>query len=162
MLAGGYSHNAISTGAVEEPKCSSISRQLWDSGRCSTHFPPGRQELWRAYCISPPKSSLALYSSQEPPQEADTALQSSQTFAHELSFVPGTVIRLESLEVSCGGRKRSVLSFLLYHLQLLSRFVRLQGILRSLADLFAWEDEPLRAAGSTATLHTAAMHPFFP
>lgn len=150
-------HNAFSSAAVVELMCSNNSRQLQGSSRCSMPFPPRRQDLWRAFYVSPPKSSLAPYSSQQPAQDADTVLQSSQTFAHELSFVPGTVIRLESLEVSHGGRKSLVLSFLLDHFQLLSRFFRSQGILRSLPDLFAWEDEPLRAAGSTATLHIPAM-----
>lgn len=134
--AGGHSHNAISRAADVEPTC----RNIPDSSRtCSTHFPPGRQELWRAYYISPPKSSLALYLAQEPAQGLVTVLQSSQTFSHELSFVPGTGIRLESLKVSGGGRKSLLLRFLslLYHFQLLSRFFRSQGILRSLPDLFA-------------------------
>lgn len=153
-------HYAFSSGAVVEPSSSNNSRLLQGSSRCSVHFPPGRQELWRAHYVSPPKSSLALCSSQQPAQDAGTELQSSQSFAHELSFVPGTAIRLESLEVSHGGRKSWGSSFLLDHFQLLSRFFRCQGILRSLPDLFAWEHEPLRAAGSTATLHTAATQPF--
>lgn len=157
MLAGGYYYTqCLQQRGCDRAQCSNNSRQLRGSSRCSRHFPPRRQELWRAYNVSPPKSSLALYSSQQPAQDADTALQSSQTFARELSFVPGTVIRLESLEVSYGGQKSSVLSLLLDHFQLLSRFFRSQGILRHKPDLFAWEDEPLRAAGSTATLHTAA------
>lgn len=55
--------------------------------------------------MSPPKSSLALYSSQEPAQDVDTVLQSSHTFARELSFVPGTVIRLESCQLPMGVKR---------------------------------------------------------
>lgn len=83
----------------------------------------GKQELWRAHYVSPPKSSLAPYSSQQPAQGAGTELQSSQRFARELSFVPGAAIRLESVEASCEGQKSWGLSFLLDHFQLLSRFL---------------------------------------